>query len=276
MAGICPSSRSHSAAKGFVMSSKPYRSAAACAALLLALPATSLAAACPTGPLSQILAIGTCTIGDQTFDFLQPVLANKPVYFNGPFAGNTGLAPAASAITFTPNISAGGAGFTLAGAFGAFGAPLRFDPFSGQQKVGNFFDAVLGYMGVTPGSGKGLSGYSVSLGGAAVSAGTFGSYAVADLNSATAYLTDSGAAQLSNSVTYSQLVAVRQLYVSNIKTYEYSPNTADFAGFSSIQYSFSQQAIAPVPEPQQWALMLAGLALFSLWSRRRRPEQPST
>ena len=253
------------------MTFRPNRSAAVCAAMLLVLPAQSFAAACPTAPLSQILTIGTCTIGDQTFDFINPVLAGKPVYFNGPFAGNTGLAPAASAIVFTPNVSVDGGGFSLAGSFGAFGAPLRFDPFSGQMKVGNYYDAVLGYMGVTPGSGKGLSSYSVSLAGASVSAGTQGSYAVADLNSASAYLTDSGASQLSNTYTYSEVLPGRRLFVSNIKTYEYSPNPVAFAGFTSIHYGFNQQLIAPpVPEPQQWALMLAGLAVVSALSRRRR------
>jgi hypothetical protein len=249
---------------------KPLPSAAWLVGALLTLPAQSHAAACPTTTLDQILAIGTCTIGDQSFDFIEPLLLGKPVYFNGPFAGNTGLAPGAADVVFTPSIGADGAGFSLSGDFEAFGAASRYDPFSGRVKVGNYYDAFMGYFGVTAGTGKGLSGYSISLIGADVSTGTDGSFVYADLNSARAYRSDSDPGQLSDSYSFASLILGRQRFVSNIKTYDYSANPADFARFDSIRYEFSQQAITPVPEPGQWTLMLAGLAVAATLARRRR------
>ena len=236
---------------------------------LLLLPAPALAAACPTATLDQILALGVCTIGDARFDFTQPQIGGQ-TYFNGPFAGDTGLGPAASAIGFTPDDSSGHPGFTIAGNFFALGQALRDDPFRGGLVTGNFYDEVLGYIAVTPGAGKGLSGYSVTLGGAQVNQGNIGSIAKADLNSATAALNDAGFNQLSDSRSFGALVLGTQLFLSNLQTYERSANPSDLAGFASVSYGFGEVPISgAVPEPQSLALLFAGLGLLAVRARRR-------
>ena len=117
------------------------------AALLpLVLPVSALAAACPTATLDQILALGNCTIGDATFGFTNAHLPPHPVYFNGPFAGNTGLGVAAAAVTFTPDASAGSPAFTLSGDFRAVGQALRNNSFRGGLVTGTFYDEVLSYL----------------------------------------------------------------------------------------------------------------------------------
>lgn len=157
----------------------------------------------------------------------------------------------------------------MAGNFSAFGLAPRFDPFSQSIKTGNFFDEVLGYIEVAAGAGKGLSAYSVALGQAEVTQGNIGSIASADLNSASAVVNDSGFARLSDSRSFASLQLGTTLFASNIRTYERSANPADVARFASISYGFTEQLIA-VPEPQSWALMLAGLAFVATVKGRRR------
>ena len=64
-------------------------------------------------------------------------------------------------------------------------------------------------------------------------------------------------------------IRFRSRFASNICTYERSANPADVARFASISYGFTEQLIA-VPEPQSWALMLAGLAFVATVKERRR------
>ena len=235
------------------------------------LPTAALAVACPTATFDQVIALGSCTIGDATFDFTHPHLSSHPVWFNGPFAGNTGLGPAASALNFTPDATADQPGFSQAGSFRAFGQGSRYDPVRGRFTVGNYYDETLSYLVVTPGSGKGLSDYSIALGDAFVSQSRVGSLIVAGINNASAAVTDDGFTRLSDSATFGALVVGSQYFDSNLRTYQYSANPTDVAGFGSVIYGFSERSITPaVPEPQTYALMLAGLGVMAALARRRR------
>jgi hypothetical protein len=142
-------------------------------------PAPARAADCPTASFDQVLLLGSCTIAGALFDFTHPQLASHPVWFNGPFAGNTGLGPSAAALAFIPDASAAHPGFTISGDFRATGAASRFNAFSGSIKTGNYFDEVLGYILVTPAGGMGLTGYSIALGDAAVTQGAADGLALA-------------------------------------------------------------------------------------------------
>lgn len=257
--------------KDIVMkNASPLRLWPVAALLLSATPVSALATVCPTATIDQILALGTCTIGDESFDFTHPQLPPHPVYFNGPFAGNTGLGPDASSVVFTPDATAGNPGFSLTADFVALGQASRNSSFYGGLVSGNFYDEQLAYFGVTAGAGEGLTGYSVALTGAHVTQGTGGSIVV-DLNSASTVVNASGFTRASDSRAFAPSVVGQQLFASYLKTYEPSANPADSAGYASVSYHFSEALIAAaVPEPQTYALMFAGLAVVASVVRRRQ------
>lgn len=108
-----------------------------------------------------------------------------------------------------------------------------------------------------------------TLGNAQVSQSNVGSFVAADLNNAVAVLDDSGFTQLSDSYDFAAMVLSKQQFDANIETYQYCANPADVAGFDSIHRAFTEQALA-LPEPQSWALLLAGVGLVGTLARRRR------
>jgi MYXO-CTERM domain-containing protein len=242
--------------------------AAAILALAFVLPPAASAASCPTATLDQILALGNCTIADASFDFSQPSLPTQPVWFNGPFAGDTMLAPAASAVLFTPASGPGSIGFTLTMDFGVVGQGSRFDPVAQAVKTGNYMDAQLAYFSITNPVGKGLSGYSVSLGDTTVTQTAVSAYVYANLNSGTAYVNNSGATQLTEAVTYGDVRLGTLPFAAFLKAYEYSPDPSHQARFGTVSFGFTQQATA-VPEPETALLWLAGLGGLAAARRRR-------
>ncbi len=65
--------------------------------------------------------------------------------------------------------------------------------------------------------------------------------------------------------------------IGNARIVDPSGNVVAAAGFTSASgYDYitppgSLTATAPVPEPETWALMLAGIGVIGLISRRRKP-----
>ncbi|WP_457388841.1 PEP-CTERM sorting domain-containing protein [Roseateles sp. P5_E1] len=237
-------------------------------ALALVLSAPASATVCPTATFDQILALGNCTIAGSNFDFTQRQLPSHPVWNNGPFAGNTKLAPDAAAVVFTPDSSPGSIGFTLAMDFGVVGQASRFDPFAQTVKTGNYIDATLAYFSITNAAGMGLSGYSVTMGNVVVTQTSFDAIVYANLNSATAAVNNAGFTRLTEAIDYGAVLPGTLIYAANLKAYEYSPDAAHVAGFGTVSFEFAQQALA-VPEPETALLWLAGLAGIACIARRR-------
>ncbi len=242
--------------------------------LLLAglLPVGAQASPCPTGQtLADVIALGQCSIGDMSFDFTHPQLASLPLYFAGPFASSTALAPGAETIAFTPSTDADSVGFTLGGDFRAFGSPSSYSHGSGLYKVGNTIDASLAYLYVTPGAGRALTATSLALGGAQVSGDAAGNIAMVDFGGSTVLLTGDGITQLSASTDYGSGWTDPTPFSVFFRTWDLSADPNSQAGFGSVSLRFHEADIAaPVPEPASSALLLGGLGALTLMARRGR------
>lgn len=240
-------------------------------------PTCALASSCPTGQtLADVIALGSCSIGDMSFDFTHPHLPSQPVYFGGPYTSSTSLAPSAESILFTPSTDPGDLGFTLGLDFRAFGSPSSYVYGSGLYRVGNAIDASLAYLYVTPGEGRTLTGTSLALGGVQVSGDAANNIAMVNFGGNDMLLTGGGFSQLSASTSYEAGLTDPTPFAVSFRAWNFSADPDSQAGFGSVSLRFQDAAIAaPVPEPATYALMLSGLGTLTLVARRRRTARSS-
>jgi hypothetical protein len=242
-------------------------------------PIASFAAACPIGStLAGIIGLGSCSIGDATFSFAGPSVppppAGEPVYFPGPFAGNSGAGPSSSQIIFTPIADLNNPGFTLSGPFIAAGGPPSIIPSTGLLVAGSNFMETFGYFTVALPAGQSISGASVAITGAAVSNDIATNEISVGLDTIGAspfsLLRGDGASRLS---TFSALsggpFAGSLPVIANFNAFDRSTDVTSFAKFDAATFRF-QEFAAPVPEPEIYAMMAIGLGMVGFLSRRRK------
>ena len=220
------------------------------AAAIIALPLSVRAdPVCPSGPLSDVLALpnATCAIGGTTFAFNHP-LNGVPEYFSGPWAGESTWGPASN-IVFTPDSSdPSNPGFTLTGNFHTAFA---------------YYDVTLGFFTITAPAGWNIDEYSVDMGNPAFNTTSPQAADIIWLNSLYAM---PGAPSVSSA---SYLVA-NSIY-GNIDLRFWNPSGGD-VGFDSASFHFHESNpndAGTVPEPSSLLLMGTGLASALAFFRKR-------
>lgn len=223
---------------------------------LLWVPLTSAAAVCGSGSFASILATGSCSISDTTFTWGPQQLPPNPVWFTGPFAGDTVLGPSADSVTFTPVLSSADPGFTLSGPFNVTGH--------------NFMDVSFGYFQVEAPSGFEIHGRSTGIAGVNVTQDHPYNFTIASNGSAYGVANGAGFSQLYTFEDFGLYPATLIYNYVSIKAYDYSFDPASVTGFTDATFRFAVAPITAVPEPETYVTLLAGLSSFIFRIRRRK------
>jgi hypothetical protein len=228
---------------------------------------------CATGTLANVIAIGSCTIGDATFTFGPPALAGHPVWDNGPYVGDSynPLGPSAAQVTFTPLDVANKPSFNLAGNFTAMGG-YSCKWFSTCSN-GNFYDEQFGYFGVDAPAGSSLVGSGLQLFGAEVTQGAsaqdpnWNNHVSVNLvagDSRWGIVNGEGYTQLTDSGIFAPMQHITAL--SHFRTWNRSGSSSSVSKFTSVTFSFDEQGpqqevppVSAVPEPTSMLLLGSGL-----------------
>jgi hypothetical protein len=226
------------------------------------------ATVCPTTTLDNLIALGTCTIGDATFAFTSPNAyfggSFNAEWFAGPFVGNSGPGPFADSLMFTPDATAGNPGFTISGNFIARGG-LACHYFASCGS-GNFYNEALGKFDVS--GPNNFVSVSSTIGGVDASPDNTPNSAGVLLIGAAAFVSSDGSSILSGTYDLSpqnNLMGLNAYFTQ----YNYSSDPNSFISFTSATFNFKEQGATTAPEPSSVILLASGFLAVAAGIRRK-------